>query len=295
MREVVAASQVGHAPAVGGELVDRLEPLLARGPAAYPGLDLPAEAFARCLARSVEGRGPASWETIAMEDLYLASACVAGVPGAAAAFERRYGRIIRRAVSRVLSSAADRDEAVQRTRQALLVGSAGVPPKIAQYLGHGSLESWVAVVAVRVAVSLGRSEGTERRVRDKAAAVLTDSTNPEILCMKSELRRELEAAIEEALGRLEDRARLVLRLYLVAGMTLTAIGKTLGVSQSTVSGLLARARRSLLARVRQHLATRLKTSKSDLASIARLVASQLDISISRVLADAQEDGLGSGH
>jgi len=39
----------------------------------------------------------------------------------------------------------------------------------------------------------------------------------------------------------------------------------------------------------------LKTSKSDLASIARLVASQLDISISRVLADAQEDGLGSGH
>jgi RNA polymerase sigma-70 factor (ECF subfamily) len=104
--------------------------------------------------------------------------------------------------------------------------------------------------------------------------------------MKSELRRDLEAAIEQAMGRLEVRARLVLRLYLVTGMTLAAIGKSLGVSQSTVSGLLAKARHSVLVDVRQDLGKRLKASKGDLASIARLVASQLDISISRVLRDA---------
>jgi RNA polymerase sigma-70 factor (ECF subfamily) len=225
-------------------------------------------------------------DTVAIEDLYLACACARGTPGAAAAFESRFGKTIRRAVSRVLGGAADRDEAVQRARQALLVGTGGAPAKITQYLGHGPLESWVGVAAIRLAVSLGRSEGTERRVRDKAAAALTRTADPEILCMKSELRRELEAAIEEAMARLADRERLVLRLYLVSGMTLSAIGKSLGVSQSTVSGLLVKARHSVLSSVRRSLGKRLNVSRGDVASIARLVASQLDISISRVLGAA---------
>jgi RNA polymerase sigma-70 factor, ECF subfamily len=270
---------------LGEDLGELLQGLLARGRAAHADLQVTPEAFARCLARSIEGEAVASLERIALEDLYLACACAERVPGAATSFEVRFGRTIRVAVSRVLAGSADRDEAAQRTRQALLVGSDDTPAKIAQYLGHGSLEGWIRIAAIRLAISLGRSEGAERRVRDKAVTAMTDHFDPETLYLKSELRPELEAAVEEALERLEGRQRLLLRLYLVSGMTLAAIGKSFGVSQSTVSALLVKTRRSVLAGVRQRLKRRLGVSKSDLPSIARLVASQLNVSIARLLAD----------
>ena len=188
-------------------------------------------------------------------------------------------------MSRVLLGSADREDAEQRTRRVLLVGDDG-SPKIAKYLGHGPLESWVAVTAIRVAVSFGRSESAERRLREKAIAEAAGGVDPEALVIKGELRRELEAAIEAALRRLEDRERLVLRLYLVSGMTLAAIGKTFDVTQPTVSRWLVRARESVLDDVRRELGERLQVAKDELASIANLVASQLDISISRVLGTA---------
>ena len=102
--------------------------------------------------------------------------------------------------------------------------------------------------------------------------------------MKGEVRRELEMAVQEALQRLEDRERLVLRLYLVSGMTLAAIGKTFGVTQQTVSRWLQKARDSVLADVGRAVVERLKLPSDDVTSMIRFVASQLDISISRLLA-----------
>jgi RNA polymerase sigma-70 factor (ECF subfamily) len=168
----------------------------------------------------------------------------------------------------------------------LLVCDAVGAPKISKYLGHGPLESWVAVTAIRVAVSFGRSESAERRLRDKAVADAAGGVDPEALAIKGELRRELEVAIEGALRRIEDRERLILRLYLVSGMTLAAIGKSFGVSQATVSRWLVKARESVLADVRRQLGERLQVPRGELASIARLVASQIDISISRLLGAA---------
>jgi RNA polymerase sigma-70 factor (ECF subfamily) len=104
--------------------------------------------------------------------------------------------------------------------------------------------------------------------------------------MKGEIRREVEADFEQALERLEDRERLLLRLYLVSGMTMEDIGKTLGVAHQTVSRRLVKARKRLLADVRDQLAGLLKVSKSELRSIVRLVASELNLSISRLLGAA---------
>ena len=283
-REVAASSREQRANEGAAELACRLEALLARGRAAHPGLQVPEAAFGRWLARAAGGAHPL--EQLAIEDLYLACACAHGVPGAAAAFEGRCAKVIRRAVARVLAVSADRDEAEQQTRRALLVGGGDGEPKISKYAGRGALESWVAVTAIRVAVSFGRSESAARRLRDKATAEAVGGVDPEALVIKGELRRELEAAIEEALQRLDDRERLLLRLYLVSGMTLAAIGKSFGVTQPTVSRWLVKARQSVLADVRHQLGERLQVARGELASIARLVASQLDISISRVLGAA---------
>jgi RNA polymerase sigma-70 factor (ECF subfamily) len=222
----------------------------------------------------------------AIEDLYLACACATGVAGAAAYFERRFGKVIRKAVARVISAPVDRDEAEQLTRRALLVRSQAGPPKIASYAGEGPLESWVSVTAIRTAISLGRSGGTERQLRDRTLGEAAGGADPELLVMKGELRAQVEAAFEQALERLGDRERLLLRLYLVSGMTMEDIGKTFDVAHQTVSRWLVRARKQVLAIVRRELARRLKISRSELRSIVRLVASQLNLSISRLLGPA---------
>ena len=268
------------------DLATRLAALYERGRVAYPGLAVTEAAFGQCLARAVAaaaGRGGAVLEELAIEDLYLACACAGGIPGAVAAFEVRFGRVVRRAVAGVLAAGHQREEAEQRARQHLFVADGTAPPKIAKYLGHGPLESWVSVAAIRVAISFGRAETAELRLREKAIAEAA-GPSPEILYMKGEVRRELEVAVQEALQRLEHRERLVLRLYLVGGMTLAAIGKALGVTQQTVSRWLQKARDSVLADVERMLVERLKVPSDDVTSMIRFVASQLDISISRLLA-----------
>ena len=124
---------------------------------------------------------------IAVEDVYLACACVERARGAAAVFERRFGRVIRRAVSRVLATADERQEAEQRAWQHLLVDCTDGPPRLAQYLGQGPLEKWVSVAAMRIAISFGRTESAERRLREKTIAEAS-GVDPEALFMKGELR-----------------------------------------------------------------------------------------------------------
>jgi RNA polymerase sigma-70 factor, ECF subfamily len=284
--EVVGSDGVAREPGGAAAVSARLLALYDRARAAHPALRLPGEAFARGLGRSVAADSARMLESLAVEDLFLACACAEGIPGAAEAFEHGYARIVIRAVARVLPSAADREEAAQLTKRALLVGSGDGPPKLAKYYGHGPLENWVSVAAIRTAVSMDRSERAQKRLRERTTTEAAGAVSPELLAIKSELREALEVAMAEALERLGHRERLVLGFYLVSGMSMADIGKTYGVTQQTVSRWLIKARKAVLADVRQQLGKRLDLAKSDLASIARLVASQLDISISRLLGAA---------
>jgi RNA polymerase sigma-70 factor (ECF subfamily) len=282
-REEASPVAVGRAEREGIALAQLLSELYARGREAHPRIIVPEPAFGRYLARCATGGKIESLSDVAVEDVYLACACVEKVRGAAAAFERRFGRVIRRAVSRVLGTADERQEAEQRAWQHLLVGGeSDGPPRIGQYLGQGPLDKWISVAAMRIAISFGRSESAERRLRDKAIAEAS-GIDPEHLFMKGELREAFEAAVSAALARLKPRERLVLKLYLVSGMTLEAIGKSLGVTRQAVTKTLTHARESIVSEVDTSVRERLNMSKDDLTSVLRYVASQLDVSISRVL------------
>jgi len=231
---------------------------------------------------ALEAATKRSAKDLAVEDLYLACACASRVSGSAAAFEARYQKVMHRAVARVLSNPAERDEVVQDARRVLLVGNGNRAPKIGTYLGQGPLENWVAVAAIRLAISRGRAESAERRLRDRIGEDAL-GIDPELMLLKGQIRREFEAAVRAGLGRLQERQRLVLRMWLVSGSTLANIGKAFGVTQQTVSRWLADARDEILREVQRNMAGRLKIAKDELPAIARLIQSQLDMSISRLL------------
>jgi len=281
-REEASSAAASRAERDGVALGELLATLYTRGRDANPRIVVPEQAFGRYLARCATDGKIEALSDLAIEDIYLACACAEKVRGATAAFERRYGRVIRRAVSRVLSTADERQEAEQRAWQHLLVGGEGGTARIAQFLGHGPLEKWISVASMRIAITFGRSESAERRLRDKAIAEAS-GIDPERMFMKGELREAFETAVSASLSRLKPRERLVLKLYLVSGMTLEAIGKSLGVTRQAVTKTLTNARESIVNEVDESVRERLKLSREDLTSVLRYVASQLDVSISRVL------------
>jgi RNA polymerase sigma-70 factor (ECF subfamily) len=282
------AGLVPCAPYAGDdeELASDLLAACARGHATFPQLPLEDATFAAHLGRvvAVSESGLDPLDTLAVEDLYLACACLAGLPRAAATFEARHGATIRGAIGRIVAE-SDADEAQQQLVQSLMVGSEVSPAKIGTYAGKAPLDRWVGVSAQRAALMWLRENRAEARARDAAAneAALITIPHPEIAYMKERYRGEFEAALGEALKRLPDRDRVLLRLHLVNSVSVEKIGKMYSVSQPTASRWLAAARERLLDDIKQALGARLGTSSGELASLAGMVASRLDLSLSALL------------
>lgn len=275
----------GTVPDVGDLDGEELRALCARGRAAWPALAVGDEAFARFLTQVAAGGGagaeadPSPLAERVIDDLYLACACVLGVPGAAAAFDERCASAIRAAVARIARSADDQEEIVQAVRDAVLVGRPGAPPKIAGYTGRGALPRWVGVTGQRLALMMLRSEKAEARARDGLAAEAAPPADPQVGYMKEHYRNELEEILGGLLEELSDRERILLRLSLLEGQSAERIGKIYGVSRATAQRWIEDVRARIGDGVRQRIAL----SSSGIGSVAALVASQLDLSLARVL------------
>ncbi|HEX4406218.1 MAG TPA: sigma-70 family RNA polymerase sigma factor [Polyangia bacterium] len=265
---------------------------MARGHAAHPTLALGADAFASQLARAAarSAADAADPDSLNIEDLFLAVACATGVPGAVEVFEARCGDRLRAAVAGATKSEDERREIEQRLKHLLLVGSGAEAPKIAGYGGQAPLDRWVAVVAQRQVVTTIRAEQAERRARKGAAQDATAAAlplHPEVAILKVKYRGAFEEAMASALGTLDERDRLVLRLHLVSGLSVAQVGQMYGVSQSTASRWLADAREKVQSEMVERLQDKTGLARTDIHSLAALVASQLDLDMSRLLPPAQ--------
>jgi RNA polymerase sigma-70 factor (ECF subfamily) len=256
--------------------------------AAHPHLDVDAGRFVAHVARHAPA-APGEWaetlERLHAGDLYLALACAEDVAGALAVFEELCGA----AVDGVLRSSPDdvRDDVKQLLRERLFVGDGegGAGPRILTYAGRGPLAGWVAVSAQRTAHSLQRHEASTRARHARARHELPAALHPELGYLKQKYRAAFAEAFEGALGAITDRERTLLRLHLLQRLRLDQIAPMFHVDTSTVSRWLAAARASLLAHTRELLATRFDVSSEEFGSIARLVQSQIDVSLVRLLAD----------
>jgi RNA polymerase sigma-70 factor (ECF subfamily) len=167
-------------------------------------------------------------------------------------------------------------------RVRLLVGETDRRPRIAEYQGRGPLGAWIGVAALRVALNLKRASGP---ATTDVLTELVDDADPDVAHLKKLYRAECREALAAALRALSERDRVLLRMSYVDGVSMVQLGRLYGVHETTAARWVKAAAGTVAEDARRRLTERLSLSGSSLDSIARLVLSNLDASISRLLRD----------
>jgi RNA polymerase sigma-70 factor (ECF subfamily) len=283
----VGARRVGAAGESRLADLDALEralaELCARGRAAHPDLNAEDAAFAAHLGRcgaAVEGPS----KDVHAEDLYLCCAGLLAEEAAVRVLRERHRAVLPAYLRGIDASPAFVEEVEQRLWDAALIGSADAPPRLGSYSGRGPLAAWVGVSAQRIALMMRRREAAERRALDKAGVEARVATaDPELAFVKEHLRAPFQRAIVEAFRTLDERQRMIYSLHVVDGLTMEQIAGMYGVSHSTVSRWMAAARGAIVAEARRRLRDEMNVGAEEFESLARLLASQLDLNVSLVL------------
>ena len=260
-----------------------LAALCARGRAAHPQVAVEDVVFAAHLGRCDAPVGVVGADVHA-EDLYLCCAGLLGDEVAVKTLRANARPVLAGYLRRIDASPAFIDEVEQQLWDNALVGSGEAPARLESYAGRGPLAGWLGVVAQRIALLIRRKEASEERAVEGAGAeARLVAGDPELAFIKGYLRGPFQRAISEGLQALDDRERMVYRLHIVDGLSLERIGETYGVSQSTVSRWMASARAQIVEKAQRLLRDELHASAEEYESMSRLLVSQLDLSVSRLL------------
>jgi RNA polymerase sigma-70 factor (ECF subfamily) len=264
------------------DLEARLATLLAAGAAAWPGVALDGERFARQLASHVGAREAVDAALAAFHaaDLYLAGAAAAGDAGAIAALETTFLAQVPVWLSRLSLPAVDVEEVAQRVRAKLLVAEPGAPPRIAEYAGRGPLGGWLRVITLHAALDLKRRR-TPSPAREELQ--LASELGPEMEYLKRRYGAELQEVFDDAMGRLSQRQRNLLRLHYLDGLSTPQIGALFRMHRTSVRRMLNDTHEALVVAVQAGLRERLSISATEMESILRLAHSRLGIDLASYL------------
>lgn len=256
----------------------------------WPGVHLDRAAFLEHLAdANVVSPGGCTRPA----ELYLAAACLAGDSAAIAHFDREYVARIPQYVAKFHFEPRDLEDLQQVVRMRLL---AGPRPKLATYTGVGSLEGWVRIVSVRVALELRRGARPPEEVLDDEALLrlapeLPAPSRPSTAGLLDEQHRPaVRAALNVALLDLSPRDRAVLRMYVVDDVSIDAIAIVYRVHRATVARWLVSIRTQLLKAISRKLKLDLGASRSSVMSLVRALKFDVQLSLSRVLDGEPVDG-----
>ncbi len=253
---------------------------------AWPDVDVEAEKVVEFVRSRV---GDASLDEVHGPDLHLACACLNGSTSGIEVFERAYLSHVPDFIRRIDRSQAMAQEVQQILRERLLVGTASSPPRIADYAGRGPLMSWLRVVAVRVALELQRSRKPTVPSDEGHAEGLPATDDPELDYLRVRYGTEFRDAFAESLAALDPKQRTILQLYLVDGLNIERIGQVYQVHRATVARWIAGTRDELYDETRRRLREKLHLDAAEFESIVRLVRSQLDVSVRRILEEGSTD------
>lgn len=224
-------------------------------------------------------------DRVRASDQYLVCACLQGDAIALREFEDGYLARVPAALRSLPGAEHVADEVRSRLRQSMLVGVPPRGPALSDFGGRGDLWSWVRVSAVRAALRLldrdRRDVAIERQILDVLAGMPAE--DPELDLLRDSFRDAFRESFVAAFADLEAAERTMLLQHYVDGLTTEQLGGLHRVHRVTISRRLVRARQSLLQSTRAAMMTRLQLTPSECDSIIRVVRSQLDITLERMV------------
>ena len=236
--------------------------------------------FSRFLGERAAGADTRWLLELPAEDLLLAFAAGHGDGRAVAIIESRYFPTIE-AIVRGKLNATLATEAMQRVREHLFVGDA---PHILDYAGRGELAKWLTITAVRAGLRVVREAKRDTAFDEQNLDALVDtSTDVELAHLRARYQAEFKLAFADAFAALEARERNLLRHSVLDGHGVDRIGELYGVHKSTASRWLASARENLVKGTKLALRKRLQISPTEVESILRVLADQIDVTIEKIL------------
>lgn len=262
------------------DLEERLADSLQASRLRWPNVQLPDESFASFLGQRICASDGQPNLPVASSDLYLAAACLQQDESALTHFEDSVLGRIQSALSRFGLSEQDADDLRQDLRERLLVGTTKSDPVLSRYLGTGNLVHWVRAVASRQALASLRGKRPETSLED---AVLEDPSDPITTQLKEQYRDDFKQALHAAVATLEPRERMILQALVSDARSVGEIAKLYDVHRVTASRWVAKIRRQLFSRTRDNLRKRLKLTEDELQSVVRMIESQMEMSLDRVL------------
>ncbi len=177
---------------------------------------------------------------LARDDLYLATACLAGEESAWQELATAHFDFLRQFARRFVPADAARDIADA------VIADIWERDKLRQYGGRSSLRTWLAAVVAHAA--LNARPGIERtRPLDTQHAGMTSASAPADDAAAREAASLLARMVKEELRALPAAERSLLLLYYEQSMTLDELAATFGASAPAISRRLKRIRETLLA------------------------------------------------
>lgn len=218
-------------------------------------------------------------------ELVLAAACLAGDAAAIRAFNDEMFDRVDRVLSRLGLGAADADDVKQDVRTKLLVATNG-DAKLSLYRGTGPLPHWIASVAGREALgSMRKRRPTDAIEDDDFLADAAD--DPELAALKSQHGAAFKEAFQAAVRELPSRERGILRALIVDDRSVNEVAAVYGIHRVTASRWVSELRADLLKRTRNQLRDRFGLDANSLESALRMLDSNLELSLYRLLAETK--------
>jgi RNA polymerase sigma factor (sigma-70 family) len=276
--------------------------------------------FARGLERSVEKRfadGGCSAErleeylqTLHLEDLALAAACMAGSELAWESFFQEYRGYLRACAgaitknSRAGTDARELADSLFAELYGLTDGKRGEHSLFRYFHGRSSLKTWLRTILAQRHIDRWREarkwQSIDGEDLEQNRSILKDekSAKPNLDPHRDRYVGLFVTALESCLAQLTKENRLRLELYYAREMTLAEIGRTLGEHESSVSRNLDRVRKELRVAVEDHLRSRQALSDAETLLCVQYAAQDAPIDFRKLFPEkvtgrAEEEGKGT--
>jgi RNA polymerase sigma-70 factor, ECF subfamily len=268
---------------------DAIADAWARARTAWPALPDDAAGFARHvagkLARVTDVPRVDALRALHAADVYLALHAASGHAPAVQAFLAGPFTAAKATLVKMRCPPQLVEDVEQQVRALVLAGPPA--PKLADYAGRGELRSWIASIAARTARKA--LHGDRKRADapgddELLTGVAVDEDDPELAYLKTAYRDAFAAAVRDALAVLTVRERNLLRQHHLDRVTLDELARLYGTHRATVARWLAAARARIVEEARRLLVERLAIAEDELESVVRLVQSQVQVSLARLLA-----------